>query len=52
MKTLEKEVIKDEQEHMNFLNEEIEVGGEKVKLGNVIEGNNIWKQKGHMDYRW
>jgi hypothetical protein len=49
VENIRKEVIKDEQEHIDFLNErEIEVGGKKVKLGNVIEGNNIWKQ-GHMD---
>ena len=48
IENIRKEVIKDEQEHIDFLNErEIEVGGEKVKLGNYVEGNNIYKQ-GHM----
>ena len=48
IENIRKEVIKDEQEHIDFLNErEIEVDGQKVKLGNFVEGNNIYKQ-GHM----
>lgn len=47
IENIRKEVIKDEQEHIDFLNErEIEVDGQKVKLGNYVEGNNIYKQ-GH-----
>jgi len=49
VENIRKEVIKDEQEHIDFLNErEIEIDGKKVKLGNFVSGNNIWKQ-GHFD---